>query len=75
MKTNKLLISIAFILSGCVEQTKPAKGYDACLEREIFKECVASIHTSDHGESVKACSTAAFHKSIRPIYLIKEECK
>lgn len=70
-----LLLAALIVCAGCENTVRPKYGYDQCMQRDIFKECVAAIHTSDHGKSVKACDEAAFSQSFRPYNLIKEECK
>lgn len=61
------------LLVGCDEQPRVRKGYDQCLRRQIFKECVAAVGGS-RGKAVEACDDAALMQSFRPLADIKPEC-
>lgn len=79
----KAALASFFVLVSCQEQEKIKQGYDQCLRREIFKECLSLIPkgpevigvSNDWDEVIETCSRTAGYQSLRNLELIKPECR
>ena len=73
---------LALALSGCAPSPKPDRWTrDACLQRQIFTDCLAHVPTgpaapsfNDWDEVVDSCRAAAREQSIRDCSTVKSEC-
>lgn len=81
---KSFLVALCLLLVGCVEPPDSMKnGPDQCIRMELFTKCLSAVPTgpthtvasNDWDEVVEACQDSAYKMSIKPMNLIKPECR
>ncbi len=83
MSTKTAILLCALALAGCTkEQPARTQAYDQCARAEIFQACMRNLPAgpqatkyNDWDEVVRACGDQAQYMSVRPVTVIKEECR
>lgn len=77
-----LFVAVFVALCACADSPIDVKSADRCIEREIFKDCMALIPVgpthvvnNDWADVIEECRTTAYYQSLRSGRNIKPECK
>lgn len=80
MMKTLLFIPAMVALVGCAPE--PVNDVDQCKREELFKQCLSILPAgpnatvyNDWSEVVSECRDQAYYTSIRPVSVIKPECR
>lgn len=83
MLKSFLGVFLALALAACDVPEQEKSGPDQCIRIELFDKCLSKLpagptHTvasNDWDEVVEACQDSAYRMSLKPMNLIKPECR